>query len=79
MITTEVELDRLILAAHERGDDHELTVLYQTAARIKREAGEADAAGFLLTQAYVFALECSHPDAAEIRITLVEDGRELSE
>ena len=79
MITTEVELDRLILAAHERGDARELAELYQKAANIKRETGEVDAAGFLLTQAYVFALECSHPDAAKIRVALAEEGRELSE
>ena len=79
MIEGEAELDRKILAAHERGDSRALAELYQIAAGLKREAGEADAAGFLLTQAYVFALECGHPDAAGMRLALSQDGRELNE
>lgn len=67
------------MEAHGSGDGYRLAELYQLAASVKLEAGDADARGFLLTQAYVFALESGHRDAAAIRNLLAADGRELNE
>ncbi len=54
-------LEKQILAAHELNDGYRLVELYAQGAEIKRQAGELDAAGFLLTQVFVFALESGHP------------------
>ncbi len=67
------DLDSRLLAAHEAGDTPALVDLYKEAADT---APDADAAGFFLTHAYVFALEINHPDAAALRARLVETGRE---
>lgn len=72
-------LEKQILAAHGLNDGYRLAELYARGAEIKHEAGELDAAGFLLTQAFVFALESGHPIAEMLRAKLVADGRELSE
>ena len=39
-------------------------------------AASDDAAYFFLTQAYVFALETNHPEAAALRERLAAGGRE---
>ncbi|MEE9313238.1 MAG: hypothetical protein V3V02_01185 [Rhizobiaceae bacterium] len=75
----ELKLDKEILRAHDEGDSYKLAELYSEAARIKKHAGEMNAAGFLRTQAFVFALESAHPLEGELRKALVVDGRELSE
>ena len=72
-------LEKQILAAHGSNDGYRLAELYAQGAEIKRKAGELDAAGFLLTQAFVFALESDHPNSDMLRAKLVADGRELSE
>jgi len=72
-------LEKRILAAHGLNDGFRLAELYAQGAEIKREAGELDAAGFLLTQAFVFALESGHPMAEILRAKLVADDRELNE
>ena len=69
-------LETLILDAHERGDSENLARYYFQAAQIKDHEGNAEAAGFLLTQAYVFALESGLTLADEIRAELVCRGRE---
>ena len=72
------DLDRLILEAHARFDSFGLASLYHQAAQLKLGNNEGDASGFLLTQAYVYALESGHPDADVIRNKLVADGRETT-
>lgn len=66
-------LDAQLLAAHIAGDARGLVALYRQAAEA---ANDADAAGFFLTHAHVFALETGHPDAVILRDILVAQGRE---
>jgi hypothetical protein len=66
-------LQARLLAAHERGDHDALVGLYREAAD---GAGTADAAGYFLTHAYIFALETNHADAPALRARLVAMGRE---
>jgi len=66
-------LDAALLAAHAAGDGAALVGLYIQAAGAARDPA---AAGFFLTQAYVFALEVRHPEAAGLRARLVASGRE---
>ena len=73
------DLDARILQAHDDYDPYLLSELYAQASQLKRAGGDEAAAGFLLTQAYVFALESGHPSVGELRSLLVQDGRELSE
>lgn len=67
------ELDRAIRAAAARGDATELADLYALAAAVTRDP---DAAAFLRTQAYVFALEAGHPLAAALHAALRRAGRD---
>ena len=75
------ESDRLlhdnILAAHEVSDSKILAKLYLEAANRKRTLGDAAAVPFLLTQAYVFALESGDPLAEELHRELVMLGSEI--
>jgi hypothetical protein len=68
-----IDLDAHLLAAHAAGDHPALVALYTTAADL---ANSADAAGFYLTHAYVFALETNHPAMSDLRARLIADGRE---
>lgn len=62
-----------VLAAHAAGDLPALVTLYSEAAAT---AEDPDAAAFLLTHAYVFALEAGHPGADDLHAALVAAGRE---
>ncbi|WP_299145637.1 hypothetical protein [uncultured Tateyamaria sp.] len=67
------DLDDRLLAAHAQNAATDLVDLYQEAA----EGASDDAArSFFLTQAYVFALETAHVDAAHLRAALAEMGSE---
>ena len=66
------DLDARLLAAHAAGDRVALVALYRQAA----DAADGDARGFFLTQAYVFALETGHNEAADLRAALINLGRE---
>lgn len=66
-------LDARLLEAHARDDHPALVTLYSEAADTARDA---DAIGFYLTHAYIFALELGHPDAASLHARLKETGRE---
>lgn len=66
-------LDAALLAAHAADDRPKLIALYTQAAN---EAATAEAEGFYLTHAYVFALEAGHPAAPALRERLVKAGRE---
>jgi hypothetical protein len=65
-------LDNRLLAAHAVSDTGALIALYTEAAA----AAARNAAGFYLTQAYIYALELDHSDAASLRARLVAMGRE---
>ena len=67
------DLDALLLRAHAKGDAAELVRLYAQAAG---QANDAQAAAFYLTQAHVFACEINHPETANLRQRLIDQGRE---
>lgn len=67
------DLNERLLAAHEVDDRHLLVKLYAEAAD---RANDADACGFYLTHAYVFALEAGLPEAPALCARLVAMGRE---
>ncbi len=67
------DLDARLLDAHMAGDRRALVALYRQAADAARQA---DARGFYLTHAYVYALEIGHPEIAVLRDRLKEMGRE---
>lgn len=73
---SEDQLDQAILLAHANNDAGRLTELYLQAADVKAGLGEKDAEGFLLVQAYVFALDSNHAISSEIHKRLVIMGRE---
>jgi len=62
------KLQAQLLRAHEDGDAAALVDIYATAAA--RENDDQRRA-FLLTQAHIFALEISHPDAPALRAALI--------
>ncbi|MGR3503012.1 hypothetical protein [Pseudaestuariivita sp.] len=66
------DLGAALLAAHARGDKHQLVTLYTVAADA---AGDPDAAAFFLTHAYVFALETGDPAAPALHARLKAAGR----
>lgn len=66
-------LDDRLLEAHAQGDTESLVALYQEAAEA---AQDADAAGFYLTHAYVYALEAGHAQAQTLHARLVAMGRD---
>ncbi|MEO0919008.1 MAG: hypothetical protein AAFY31_18850 [Pseudomonadota bacterium] len=53
--------------------------IYTSAAAERRRAGDINAACFLLTQGWIFALEADDPRAADIRAELILLGRETEE
>lgn len=67
------ELDARLLAAHAAGDRATLVALYAEAAD---QSADADAAGFFLTHAYVWALDLGDPRAETLRARLIAQGRE---
>ena len=74
MTSAATNLEEQILAAHANGDGLALSELYFQAAGVKKMAGETEASAFLLTQAYVFALESGHPIAMQAHAELVALG-----
>lgn len=72
-------LERLndqVLKAHEMGDQATLIDIYHMLGQEELAAGKITSACFLLTQAYVYALESNDPRATEIHETLKSHGRE---
>lgn len=65
-------LDEKLRAAHARNDGTALAKLYTQAAD---QADNVDAECFLLTHAFVFALEAGLPEAADLNTRLVAYGR----
>lgn len=67
------DLNARLLDAHARADLRALVALYTEAADVNTSD---TAAGFYLTQAYVFALDSGHPETAHLRERLRAMGRE---
>lgn len=67
------DLNARLLAAHAADDRRALAELYEAAAKA---TDDEDAAGFFLTQAYVFALETGHAATGRLRAALVAAGRD---
>lgn len=71
------KLDRDLLEAHAQEDHEALVHLYKAAGDHSEAAGNADAAGFYLTHAFVFALEAGSPEAPNLNARLAEQGRAI--
>ncbi len=71
-----LELDQLLLQAHDANQIEELVRLYTVAANAKEAEGSIDAACFYLTHAFVFALECGHDQCDGLQHRLAQFGRE---
>jgi len=69
-----VALDQALLKAHARSDADALITLYKQAADT---AATESATGFFLTHAYVCALEAGDARAKELRLALVQLGRDI--
>lgn len=69
-------LDARLLDAHRRGDGAAMANIYVEAANGAEADGDADRAAFLLTQAWIFALEAGLSLARDIHARLVSMGRE---
>ena len=70
------DLDDKMRAAHTAGDAVALVTLYTQAADLAQAGGAPDAAGFYLTHAYVFALQCHAPQRTTLNARLVALGRD---
>ncbi|MEM6678400.1 MAG: hypothetical protein AAF675_11075 [Pseudomonadota bacterium] len=73
---TRQTLDAQLLAAHAAGDAAALVALYGAAAAEAEAHGDAEAAAFYRTHAYVFALESGDPAADALHGALQAAGRE---
>jgi hypothetical protein len=69
-------LNDQVLQAHEQGDHATLVDVYDMLGREELAVNEITSACFLLTQAYVYALESGDPRATEIHKILKSHGRE---
>jgi len=69
-------LNQEILQAHADDDCARLADLYALAADQKFNGGDDESGAFLLTHAYVFALESGHNRVPELLARLVTLGRE---
>ena len=69
------EIEAALLAAHAAEDLEKLVALYVRAADLHEAAQDADAAGFYLTHAFVYALELGLPEAKHLNRRLAEQGR----
>lgn len=69
-------LEHRLLAAHARRDADALMTLYVEAANLQETGGNADAACFYLTHAFVFALETGSERADALQMRLWKLGRE---
>ena len=69
-------LDAALISAHEEGDHARLVALYREAADRAEAGGDADAACFYLTHAYVFSLVSGAAEAETLHGRLLARGRE---
>ena len=68
-------LDAALIAAHQAGDPATLAALYRKAAETLERLGQADAALFFFTQAYVLALDAGLGEADDVGRILRAHGR----
>lgn len=80
-MTTLEELDRILLKEHADGaDPGRLSALYREAGMLREADGAIDAACFLYTHAFVYALEAGNAALIDsLRSALVRHGREEPE
>lgn len=74
-----MDYDRLnaeVLQAHAKGDNAALVQIYKNLGEEELVKGQELEGAFLLTQAYVYALEAGLPIAKEIHKLLAAYGRE---
>ena len=76
MIQDRVALNAELMAAHARGDAPTLIRIYRDEGEALIAAGDIDAGCFMLTHAYIFALEAGDPQAQDLHKILVTHGRE---
>lgn len=69
-------LEQALDVAFAANDLRMISDVYEQAAHVKAAAGDNYGAGFLLTQAWVYALEAGDPRAVELRARLIAQGRE---
>jgi hypothetical protein len=69
-------LNAEVLKAHEAGDNATLVRVYNELGNTELAEGRELEGAFLLTQAYVYALEADLPEAEEIHAALAALGRE---
>lgn len=69
-------LNAEVLQAHSAGDNATLVRIYKELGEEELAKGNELEGAFLLTQAYVYALEAGLPDAKEIHKLLTAYGRE---
>ena len=70
------ELEAEVMTAHARGATADLARIYREAALAREAGGDVEAACFLFTHAYVFALEAGLPEQDDIARRLEHYGRE---
>ena len=68
-------LEQRLLRAHREADGSAIAAVYLEAADLASEVGDEDRAGFLMTQAWIFALEAGDPLARDCHKRLQELGR----
>lgn len=70
------KLDEMLRSAHAHNDGEALAELYTLAANQSEEAGDIDAACFLLTHAFVCGLQCGSGATRDLQMRLWEYRRE---
>lgn len=69
-------LNARVIKAQEAKDNTALVAIYSDVGRKELDAGREEESAFLLTQAYVYALEGGLDEAKEIHGILMSLGRE---
>ena len=72
-------LDEQLFAALDRYDLESVTGIYLQAAEMSEAEGDIPRSCFLLTQAWIYALEAGDRRAGNIRARLVAQGRETEQ
>ena len=68
-------LEQRLLRAHREADGSAIAAVYREAADLAMDLGDEDRAGFLTTQAWIFALEAGDPLARDCHKRLQDLGR----
>lgn len=73
------DLDGMLAAALAARDIATVVETYMRAAQMAEAAGDTDRGCFLLTQAWIFALEAGDARAGSLRARLIAQGRETEQ